>query len=230
MSKIKKVLFIDDDGDDISTTIELLASNLQSKGYELISTVIDLGLFEFKSSEGLCFEKIKAKLSMYFDSDFDLIACDFDLKDEAINGFDILVWLNNITVGQKKRLRRSRLSLYSSQEENVGKAFRDRENSDIIKLINLKIEFFFHREHMHNEIATCFLKEGEHLNLSYFIRDCLRDYPEMKFQSIYPKFSGKSFEEIATEIDKESFHGIGFQTNIVELAIAHLVEMNQSKK
>jgi len=232
MSKVRRVLFIDDD--DIDTTIDLLEINLQDKGFELIPTVLDLRDNKFKEEKSgeelLSFELIKGELKQYFDTRFDLIACDFDFKQENLNGFDVVNWLKNYADSQKKSLRRSKFALYSSEIEKYGVAFGNKKNDDVCKLVRLGLIGFLKRELIHEEFVTHFLKEDETLDLSDFIRDELRKFPELVFQNTYERFKGKSFEYIANEIDLGSVHGIGFQKNIVELAVAHLVEMNQSKK
>jgi len=232
MAKVKQVLFIDDG--DIGTTIEQLAGNLKTKGYELVYNLVDLSDAKFKEdlggSEVLSFDAIKGELTQYLDMRFDLVASDFDFGQLDLNGFDVVRWLKNSAVHNKTKLRRAKFVFYSSEEDKVGEAFKGRPNDDVIRLIKLRVDHVFDRLTMADTMAAYLIQKDEGLNLSDFIRDQLRLHPEMKFQSTYnAKFFGKSFEEIAHDIDKESAHGVKFQENVVELAIAHLVDMNHEE-
>ena len=205
-------------------------NRLDSKGYELFHRVVDLrdNKYKIENESGemiLDISKIKSELeSAYINTRFDLVACDFHYSNADFNGYDVLRWLKNTAIGEKKKIRRARFVSYSSEQDKFTANF---DGQNILKLIKLKIDDFYKREELADRAARLLIKEDIPLNLSDHIRDELEKYPDMKFKSTYTKFLDKSFMDIANEIDLGSHHGEGFQKYLVELTVAHIIELNE---
>lgn len=226
--KIKKVLFIDDG--DISNIVEKMSLLLSGKGYDLYWQKVDLGNAGYKTENAggevlLDFSKIQHELeSNHFNVYYDLVACDFNYANDPLNGFQVIKWLKNSANNQKSRIRRAKFISYSAEEDKFKKTIF--ENKEFSSFIRLKIDDFFKRDSLAEDVGRLLLKVDNTLNLSDYMRDELEKYPGFEFQSIYPKFSGKKFGEIAKQIDEGQHHGKEFQKYFVELIVAHMIELN----
>jgi hypothetical protein len=95
------------------------------------------------------------------------------------------------------------------------------------RLIRLKVEDFFDRTNLADGLATIIHNNENEIDLSLKLLQELDKYPDLKFKSVYTKFVGKSLKEIAAEIENETHHGIGFQTTLIELCVAHMINLNE---
>ncbi|SDH50332.1 hypothetical protein [Mucilaginibacter gossypii] len=226
---IKKALFIADE--DVDETVEKIASSLKARGITLQHQHIDLREDSYKRSDPtngnkiiLDFSKIKDKLTAeYFKVDFDLVACDFNYgNDPQLDGFEVVKWLKNEANSKRERIRKAKFILYSSQQEKL--IPKTNTIDQLTKLINVKIDDFIDRRRL-AEVATKILGNTDKDITAKFLVELDR-YKTHQFKSVYPKFAGKTLEEIAHEIDKATEHGVGFQDHLIELLIAHLIELN----
>lgn len=225
--KIKKVLFIDDG--DIDLIVESLENRLYQKGWTLDLQKMDVSSREFKSVvDGellLDFSKVKSYIEKsYFDEQFDLVACDFNYANDPLNGYMVLKWLKNTAQSNRKRIRRSKFVIYSSEEDKFIGSFQD---NDLFKLIRLKIDDFYKREKLADSAAKLLLKDEDEIDCSSYIARELEKHADLEFKSTYPKFAGKNMAEVAAEIDGESYHGLQFQRDFLELTVAHIIELNK---
>ena len=160
----------------------------------------------------------------YINDNFDIVASDYDFKDKSLDGFELLKWIKNESISKKHKLRRAKFCLYSAEQDKVAKIFSTPEQ--VKKLIKLKIDDFIDRTRIPDEITQILLAPQK----SYYFKDHLISYLEKfgdeKFKSTFPKFKGMTLTEIAHEIDKDLPNGIEFQKYLVELTIAHLLEIN----
>jgi len=228
--KLKKILFIDDG--DISSNIETITRNLKNKGFEVQANILNPKeqRFQIHNEESNQLEAdfglIKAELSeKHFSIRYDLVACDFCFANDKLNGYEIIKWLINTSKGQKATIRNAIFISYSGEEGKFTKNII--ENHELIKLIKLKIHSFYTRDNnLSNALSKLLLKEAETLNLSNIIRDELEKYADYNFKNIYPKFQGKTLGDVAREIESDSHHGMEFQKHMVELTVAHILDMN----
>lgn len=229
--KIKKVLFIDDS--DISENVDTIERKLKSKGFELHATTLNPKSHEFqKEIDGKLvadFDKIKEELQKnHFSVRYDVVACDFCFANDPLNGYDVIKWLINESNSKRETIRKALFVSYSGEDGKFKQNII--QNDELIKLIRLKIHSFFTRQNLSNELSKLLLKEADVLNLSNLIRDELEKHGEHKFKNIYPKFRGKTLSEIAREIESDTYHGIEFQKYMIELTIAHVLELNGLKQ
>lgn len=224
------VLFIDDD--DITEIIGRLERNLKKAGITLLHEVLNLKQDRFKmASEDekdtfiLNFPAIKEELKQkFFKTRFDLIACDFNFLDKKLNGFKLVKWLKNVSKNEKHPIRHAKFVLYSSEK---GKALTDTfSEDDMGDLIRLKLEDFIDRTKVSEDVANILLNAGKEINLTLKLIQEMDKYKDLKFRSVYPKFIDKTLAEVIHEIEQDSVHGIGFQETLIELAISHMIELN----
>jgi hypothetical protein len=231
---IKKVLFLDDQ--NIDSTVSRLKSNLHLKGYDLCESIIHLSTNEFrkrdpvnKSKLILDFDKIKKVIGdKHMNEPYNLVACDYIFGPDILDGYKVLKWIKNVATSSKLRMRRAKFVLYSSEIDKLIEKTNSVE--EIKKLIQLNLDGFYSRTSLETEIANILIKEDTQFDFTQSLISELEKYPDMKFQSVYPKFSGKSLKYIADEIDRDSTHGIKYQENLIELTIAHLIDLNKIEK
>jgi hypothetical protein len=229
---IKRLLYIDDN--KIDSQIDNLRKKLKSTGHELNETFLHIN-DDFKirdSATGkiiLDKEKIKSFINQnLMNENFDIIASDYDFKDENFDGFELLKWVKNESNSKKHRLRRAKFCLYSSEQDKVASKFSTPEQ--VKTLIKLKFDDFLDRSRIPDEISKLLIAPEQ----TYFFKEqiilYLEKYGDETFKSVYPKFKGKKLSEIAHEIDKDLPNGIEFQKCLAELTVAHLIELNNFPK
>lgn len=229
---VKRLLYIDDN--KIDSQIENLRTKLKRLGHELHETFFHLNE-EFMMKDSYTGETIldKAKIQVwinekYINESFDIVASDYDFKDKNLDGFELLKWIKNESVSKKHRLRRAKFCLYSAEQDKVAKIFSTPEQ--VKKLIKLKIDDFIDRTRIPDEITQILVAPQK----SYYFKEHLINYLEKfgdeKFKSTFPKFKGMTLTEIAHEIDKDLPNGIEFQKYLVELTVAHLLDLNNLTK
>jgi len=223
-------LFIDDD--DISSITGRLERKLKENGITLNSSVFNLGNDKYKiASEAdpnklvLDVATIKKELkSEFMDNRYDLVACDFNFLDDKLNGFKLIKWIKNCAGGEKLRIRNAKYVLYSSEKgKSLKEAFTEDDMGDLIRL---KLDDFVDRSKVSDDVATLLFKSGKEININKKFVTEMEKFGESEFKSVYPKFIGKKINEIMQESEKETHHGIAFQHNLIELTVAHMIELN----
>ncbi|HUM97009.1 MAG TPA: hypothetical protein PK275_04085 [Chitinophagaceae bacterium] len=228
----KHVLFIEDG--DITEQVNRLRTVLKKQGITLVETIFNLNEAKFRKENAeksgetiLDFEVIKTALQENFMlKKFDYVMCDFYFNDQETNGFRLVKWLKNVSKNERKfKIRSAKFSLYSSEKDKYIKELLSEE--EIGNLIKLKLEDFYDRTRIAEDFGTSVIHNLQELNLKEKFVSELDKYKDMKFQSGYPKFKDMTLNEIASEIEDDTHHGIGFQEALIELTIAHLINLNK---
>ncbi|WKZ76162.1 MAG: hypothetical protein QY303_04535 [Vicingaceae bacterium] len=229
---VKRLLYIDDN--KIDSQIDNLRSKLQRQGYELKETFLHLNE-NFMTKDPQTAETIldKGKIQAfinenYMNENFDIVASDYDFKDKSIDGFELLKWIKNESTSKKHKLRRAKYCLYSAEQDKVAKEFSTPEQ--VKKLIKLRIDDFIDRTRIPDEITQILLAPQKSYYFKSHIIGYLEKFGDEKFKSAFPKFKEMTLAEIAHEIDKDLPNGIEFQKYLVELTVAHLIELNKLPK
>jgi hypothetical protein len=228
---VARLLYIDDNR--IDSQIENLRKKLKRSGFDLDETFLNLNDEKLKKRDEnqkviLDLKKIKEYIiENYSQENFDIVASDYDYSDENLDGYQLLSWIKNQSKAQKYRLRFAQFCLYSAEQDKLVEQLNSPDK--IKKLVKLKIDDFIDRNNLANDLFSLFIKPKEKYSYSKHLIDYLEKYPDLIFNNVYPKFKGKTLSEIAHEIDKDLPNGIDFQKNLVELTIAHLVDLNKFK-
>lgn len=225
---IVRLLYIDDNR--IDAQIERLRKKLQGFGITLQETFLNLGNNQFKkkNEDGkfiLDYNKIKEYIiDNFFDEPFDIIISDYDFKDDKIDGYKLISWIKHESDSKKKKIRRAKFCLYSAQQDKIVQIIDTPEK--IKKLVRLKIDDFISRDRLSDDLFTLINKEKSKFNFSETLIKFMSKYPDLVFNSVYPKYKGKKLSDISIEIEKDLPNGIDFQKSIVELTITHLIALN----
>ncbi|WP_272148616.1 hypothetical protein [Tenacibaculum aiptasiae] len=227
---VVRLLYIDDN--KINSQIDNLRKKLKNVGFDLDETFLNLSNDHYKKRDEYTGKVIldKAKIQSYvnenyMNENFDIIASDYDFKDPNLDGFELLRWIKNESTSKKYRLRRAKFCLYSSEQDKVAKTFDTPKK--VKSLIKLKIDEFIDRDRIPEELTKLTVTPKDTYQHKDHLIKFLEKYPNLVFNSVYPKFKGKKLSDIAHEIDKDLPNGIDFQKNLVELTIAHLVDLNK---
>ena len=218
---MKKCLFIADE--DISQVSEKISNSLKGNGILVDIKHIDLRDEKYYTGTQLDFEKIKSEInSDYMNQKFDLVACDFIYAKDPLDGFNVIKWIKNEAESKKLRIRKAKFILYSSEGEKLIQKTNTLE--EIKKLIHLKIEAFYERTNLVEGIIKQLSHENNDLMLT-LVKE-IEKYSDLSFKSTYLQFKGKKLAEIANEIELQSHHGTKFTEHMLELLIAHMIELN----
>lgn len=229
---VTRLLYIDDN--KIDSQIDNLRGKLKKSGHELKEVFLNLSDDSFKKRDitnkiVLDARKIKSYIvENLAQESFDIVASDYDYSDINLDGYQLLSWIKNESFSKKYRLRFAKFCLYSAQQDKLVQELNNPEK--IKKLVKLRIDDFIDRNNLANDLFLLYMKPKEKYNYSRHILQYLEKFPEFEFQSVYPKFKGKSLAEIAHEIDKDLPNGIEFQRSLVELTIAHMIDLNDFEK
>lgn len=229
---VKKLLYIDDN--KIDSQIENLRAKLKRQGFDLNETFVHLNddfMMKDTHTGETILDKVKIQTYItenYIDDNFDIVASDYDFKDKNLDGFELLKWIKNESVSKKYKLRRAKFCLYSAEQDKVAKIFSTPEQ--VKKLIKLKIDDFIDRTRIPDEITQMLIAPQKSYYFKSHLISYLEKYGDEKFKSTFPKFKDMTLAEIAHEIDKDLPNGIEFQKCLVELTVAHLIELNNLPK
>ena len=182
-------------------------------------------------------EKLKTRIKEQIEGkSIDVIATDFNLSDENVNGLNVIEIIRELR-------RKTPIVLYSGGRENVIKSIIGRPDPNdskkfILKEANPLIEnvrkLMLHNisdfvERTGYDQAVIKILRGKELSTRQILLNKLREYPEMKFLSCYPAFTGKTLGEIAEEIEESTHQGEEFQSELIEQTVAYLIDISEEK-
>jgi hypothetical protein len=227
-----KICLIIDDKDQQHAFNAQIRDVLNKKGYNVDAVFINTTNPDVLNDE----QNIDiGKLSNYIsdsikDKHIDVVATDFDLSDDAVNGLNIVEIVRNVC-----NRKRTPIVLYSGNLEKViksviGDPIKDSSalTADVKTLMLYHIHDFIDRTG-YAESVNKILQEKETSTKQILLKK-LREYPDMKFMSCYPAFTGKTLGNIADEIEKSTYHGQGFQSELIEQTVAYLIDINGDKE
>lgn len=184
---------------------------------------------EFLTNNKIDLQKVIHEFGKQYGSiTFDLIAFDWSLDDEDINGVEL------IKCFQDNRLRRSTPKLlYSGQLKDEmqsildlykeGKIAFKKAWSQIRTLVEIDIVDFKDREEYEMAIVNYLHKNNP--NLETVLVKELRNNSDLTFHGNYEKFENLTFAEIATIIENDPDRSVPFKKGLIEEAIAFLVDL-----
>lgn len=170
--------------------------------------------------------KLQEKLAHTFNGRaVDIVATDFDLSDEKINGVKVVELIRQIRPNVP-------VLIYSGKLESVIKHilgdYKQKSSRELIaslkKLIRYNIIDYVEREGYPSAIIK-HIKSKEAQLLSILLNK-IREYSHLEFKSCYPSFSGRTLANIADEIEAQTPQGRDFQEQLIEQTIAYMIKIN----
>ncbi len=163
---------------------------------------------------------------------FDLIAFDWDFNDTVVNGIELI----RVFQERKIRLKTPKL-LYSGRLKDEIESYFEGYKEEKISfetawnrvnaLVNANIVGFKDRNDYEMGIVKYFDQNQLPTPENIIIRE-LRKYSSLTFHNIYPPFDNLTLSEIAQIIENDEPKGLKFLSNILELTIAHMIDINKS--
>jgi hypothetical protein len=160
---------------------------------------------------------------------FHLIAFDWQLDDESINGVELIRLFDSKEIrkntkkllysGVLKEEIQSLLEKYAKKEVDFKYAW-----NQINTLIRINIIDFVDRSEYEKAIVDIISKTDDPID-SIFEKK-LREYPDLVFQNTYPMFEGKKLSELADLIETDVPKGSKFKNELIEQVVAYLLQMN----
>ena len=152
-----------------------------------------------------------------------LIACDYDLADAGINGFEVIRLLRFQLNCKRKIL------LYSSNIENVINTIISGRDGDKVQkirdLVKVNIADFCDREEHLEEAMLKYLREESIFSADSFLVSELYRYKGYKFKGQYEKFENKTLGEIAGIVANQPDEAAKFKKEIMEQVIAYMIDL-----
>lgn len=227
----KRILIIDNEPQ--TEEIEKMIRDAHNVGIELICDQYNVGSTEETEllDKGLLnIEKVIQEYKKRFSGkSYSLIACDWDLNDDNIDGIELLKQFkaNNIWKNIPKMLYSGLLEEKLSEKlesYNSGRLSKDKLLSHIKLLINSDLRGFHKREDYDKQIIT-FLKDEEE-TLDIIVEEILVKFPDFEFKGAWEhrSFSGKTFKEVARIISTDENLHKKFKRELIEECIAYLTK------
>jgi hypothetical protein len=154
----------------------------------------------------------------------DVIACDYDLGDDEVNGYELI-----------RKLRghlnyRREIILYSGNLNRVIAGILREEDprerfAQIRSLARANIREFNDKNDYRQSIITAISEDT--FSLESELESLLDKYGEWTFRSVFPPFSNLKLHNVLVEIESGSAKGKAFQKALLENAIAHMIELNR---
>lgn len=159
---------------------------------------------------------------------FDLIAFDWSLDDDNVNGVDL------IKCFQDNRLRRTTPKLlYSGELKDEMESILNQYKEDQIEFKKawnqiktlIEIDIVDFKDRGEYEIAIVNYLHSNKPNLETILIKELRNNSELKFSGNFTKFEGMTFGEIANIIENNPDRSITFKKELIELSLALLADL-----
>lgn len=228
------------DNEDQTEEIEQLVRDAGHQGIELDCRQFEVGntaYTEVLSSGKIDIDKVEKEVKRrYRNLVFDIIAFDYELDDEEINGVELLRNFNN-----RRLFKRTPKLVYSGVldqvlrniiEPNLGILKREDEpDRAIIKqeglvkiksLIRYSVHEYLDRDDR-DSIIIKFLKDDIQ-STELIVTQALRLFPDFVFEQnfVNPKFNGMTYAQVADILDGDDTLGVEFKREIIHQVMAYL--------
>nr|WP_321411883.1 hypothetical protein [uncultured Allomuricauda sp.] len=230
------------DNEDQTEEIEQLVRDAKHQGIDLDCRQFEVGntaYTEVLSLGNIDIDKVEKEVKKrYKNIVFDIIAFDYELDDEEINGVELLRNFNN-----KRLFRHTPKLVYSGVldqvlkniiEPNLGilkidgqpdkAVIKQKGLAKIKSLIKYSVHEYLDRDDR-DSIIIKFLKDDIQ-STELIVTQALRRYPDFVFEQnfVNEKFNGMSFGDVADILDNNDILGVEFKREIIQQVIAYLTE------
>lgn len=237
MSK-KTCLIVDDENQD-----EIFRSGIKEKlkisGYDVDLIFIHTTRKEvLNKDQDIDIEKLSEYIKQQIkDAKVDIAVTDFNLSDDNVNGLHVIEII-------RKLRPKVPIVLYSGKREEVIKSvlFTEKKNEkgecefilkpagELIKGVKSLMLYNISEFADRPEYPACvnhIIKKKDNTAEQILLRK-LRDFSQEQFKSCYPSFTGKTFKDIALEIEKGTVSGQKFQSEIMEQILSYMIDINKN--
>lgn len=223
---VKKLLLIDNE--DQTETIKTINDLAKKKNFAIECHPFYIGLpagGDVVGEDGkIIIKKVKEKYEQEFGSTrFHLIAFDFNLNDNDVDGVEIIRQFNSMpkTMKVKKILFSFELTeiVQGYLDEYKEKENYDKAWNSFKTLINLEILDFAKREDIEKKVVDYIQKIGD--KEDDFIVDELLGNKDLLFNPVIEIYDGLNFEQIAEKILANDSLSMPFKRKLIQLAVSY---------
>jgi hypothetical protein len=226
----KRLLIVDND--DLTETISEIEKLAKAKRISIECFPLLIGLpdgNEVIEDGKISIALVKEKLASEYGSlRFHMIASDFRLNDEHVDGVEILRQFGAIT-----NTRKAKRILYSAELEEIVQEYLDgyknqqknfQDSWDSFRtLIKLEILDFTKRENVEQSIVDAIARISEQED--DFILEELLANKDLRFNSTIEIYEGLTFGEIADKICGNDSLSLNLKKKIIQMTISHLAHL-----
>lgn len=224
----KYLILIDEQSQDY--TLKSIKKSLKNDGIDLIYKELNPVNSLKRAGDGkLYFNEVDFK-KILEDIEFfkfaDKILCDYNLIADVVTGYDIIKIIRELGYNKNKQI-----ILYSAEIGGVIKSILlsddnfEKQKEALVNLVENNIDFI-NRPGYDQEVIKAIKKNPEFDFESELIK-WFHNRNNDTFNYLFPKYQGKSFGEIAIELESKSTDSIQFKKDLIEQIIAYLVTINE---
>ena len=223
----KHLLLIDENPQ--KDTLKTIKDTLRKDGIDLVYEEINPKNYTKRASDGnvgFDTDKFKSKIeSIDYFRYADLILTDYNLIKDVINGYEIINIIRELNFDRNKKM-----ILYSAKIDTVISEILKTDSDfelqkfNLINLISNNIEFIKRDGYLEEVIKA--IKAQPDFDFEQELIKWFYKRDKDVFNYLFPKYSGRSFGEIAKEIEANSQISIEFKKDLIEQIIAYLVTIN----
>lgn len=220
------------DNESQEATLKKAARILKEKGvtltFEQLNPFEDKFLVKDKDGEGsfISIDKIKEELNTpkYLKRKVNLIACDYQFKEEGVNGFDVILAARDLKFSQHA-------ILYSGGLRRVVNGIFDGESdfnlriNKLEKLIKAQTKFI-QRDNYEDEMIRL-LGTDKIFDFNSELEELLFQFPQHQFLGEFSQFHEKNFNELAVLLrDSNNPYTYEFKKEFIERAFSIMIDLN----
>lgn len=213
-------------------TLQSICNTLGKEGIDLVCKEYNPTEYSKRDLDGnLDFDKERFEMdiqSLHFFKSANIILCDYNLIEGIINGYDIIKIIRDLKYSPKRKI-----ILYSARIDDViSEILKDekdfeRQKESLTNLIGYNIEFI--RRDGYDQEVFKFIRKEPDFDFETELVKWFHKRDKDEFNYLFPKYKGKSFGEIAIELESKTTDSIEFKKDLVEQIIAYLSTINNLK-
>ena len=211
-----------------NAVLEVIKSNLKKEGINLIYVEFNPLKYQKRDGRSLIFDEEKFKkdlLGLQYFEKIDSIVCDYNLIDNVIDGFRIIKIIKEINPYYKKQI-----ILYSAKIDMViddilsGFDF-ELKKQNLRSLIDCNIDFH-KRDVGYEQTVIKHIKKDKEFNFEDELINWFCKRKDDTFNYLFPKYSGRTFGEIASSLKNRENDSLEFKKEIIEQITSYLLKIN----
>jgi hypothetical protein len=223
----KYLILIDEQSQ--SSTLERMKTTLKNDEIDLVYEEYNpIKFTKRENADDKIFDKgtfIETLKALPYFNQIDSIACDYNLIEGVINGFDIIKTIKEINPKYKKQI-----ILYSAKIEDViGKIITtgdfDSQKNNLKQFIDCNIDCI--PRNGYDQKVIKHIKQEKPFSIEDELIKWFYSRKEDEFNYLFPKYQGKKFEDIAKCIEVDTPESREFKKELVEQIIAYLSRINE---
>ncbi|WP_165157460.1 hypothetical protein [Parabacteroides sp. ZJ-118] len=229
MKLIKRILIIDDR--DQENVLDQIHAAL-GKEFDLHTKFVHTTKPQYRQNDSvkLDFEKLKNAIVDAYSQEgwFELVLTDFDLNEKGnVDGLDVVEYIKSIHLTAPIMMYSGNFSDAVKKIVKTEGTLNDQQVAEAVtKLVGYNIQF--PKRNDYRTEAINYLRGEKEISLRNEFLKLLYEHKDMEFNSCYPNFAGKKFDEIARMLENNSdSRSEEWMLALIQQTVAYLVKINE---